>query len=77
MTSYVLATDTQRNQAIELGIEKKIAISLGSARYSYKWHKVLREIEKKIYTNLLVLKLMFALCAHIGLTMLIRKKLLK
>ena len=45
--SYVLATDTQRNQAIELGIEKKIAISLGSARYSYKWHKVLREIEKK------------------------------
>ena len=62
--THVLATDTQRNQAIELGIEK-IAISLGAAQdILIKWHKVLREIEKKIYTNLLVLKLMFAMCPH-------------
>ena len=44
---YVLATDIQRDQAVELGINQKIAISLGSTRYSYKWHKILNTIERK------------------------------
>lgn len=44
---YVLATNIQRDQAINLGIDKKKAISLGSTRYSYKWHKVLSTIEEK------------------------------
>lgn len=44
---YVLATNIQKDQAINLGIDKKIAISLGSTRYSYKWHKALSAIEKK------------------------------
>lgn len=49
---YVFATDFQRDQAISLGISKKIAKSLGSTRYSFKWHKVLNTLEKKIsYEN--------------------------
>ena len=45
--NYVFATDFQRDQAIELGLSKKIAVSLGSVRFSYKWHKILKKIEKK------------------------------
>ena len=44
---YILATDIQRDQAVELGLNQKIAISLGSTRFSHKWHKILNIIERK------------------------------
>ncbi|MDA9217619.1 hypothetical protein N9O68_05420, partial [Candidatus Pelagibacter ubique] len=43
---YVLATDTQRDQAVRLGLSEKKTISMGSARYSRKWHDVLATIEQ-------------------------------
>jgi hypothetical protein len=44
---YTFATDIQRDQAIRLGIDKNIARSIGSARFSYKWHEILTSIENK------------------------------
>ena len=45
---YVLATDAQRDQAVRLGLNKKTTISLGSVRYSRKWHDVLFKIENRL-----------------------------
>ena len=58
--NYVFATDFQRDQAIELGLSKKIAVSLGSVRFSYKWHKILK-IEREIPKKILMIKLIFVL----------------